>query len=100
MRRPMPPLLRWELAHLLGAANRPREALLAVEQALEANGRNGYQYILLYHPALEAARRLPGFERIFEREGLMAYWRETGRPPEFCFRADAPSYCAKLTKQR
>jgi TolB-like protein len=38
----------------------------------------------LYQPGAEALRATPEFWALMEREGLLAYWRESGRWPDFC----------------
>jgi hypothetical protein len=35
---------------------------------------------LLWRPILSDVRKLPGFEDLVRREGLVAYWRENGWP--------------------
>lgn len=40
----------------------------------------------LYQPGAEALRATPEFWALMEREGLLAYWRESGQWPDFCAR--------------
>lgn len=78
------------LASLGGGA----DSLALIEKALQ-DGKAGATY-LLFEPSLESARRTPQFARIVQRYGLVAYWRETHRLPDFCKEADPPSLCRSL----
>lgn len=51
---------------------------------------------VLQDPALARARQSPGFAPLAEQVGLVRYWRERGRRPDFCQAADAPALCRSL----
>ncbi len=48
---------------------------------------------VLFEPAAAPLRRDPRFVRLMSRFGLPAYWRKTGRWPDFCTSADVKIYC-------
>jgi hypothetical protein len=47
----------------------------------------------LFNPAVEPLRRDPRFMTLAQRAGLIPYWRETGRWPDFCGQRDLPYNC-------
>ena len=52
---------------------------------------------MLYAPGLRAFRADPRATALFERVGLAAYWRASGRRPDFCAAEPAP-ICATLIR--
>lgn len=82
------------LVTALAALGAGRDALAVASQIM---GRDGSpeQYVL-FEPPLAEARRSPEFAALAERIGLVRYWRESRKPPEFCAAAGAPPLCARL----
>lgn len=65
--------------------------------AIESAGRNGSGMRgVLFTPGFVRARYHPTFAALAERLGMVRYWRETKRLPDFCKAADAPALCVKL----
>ncbi len=50
---------------------------------------------VLFRPALREFRRDPRFMRVAQRIGLVTYWRNSGKWPDFCFEPDSPYDCKK-----
>ncbi len=48
---------------------------------------------ILFHPGISALRRDPRFMQIAAREGLITYWRETNKWPDFCSDPTLPYDC-------
>ena len=48
---------------------------------------------ILFRPALAAVRRDPRFMRVADRIGLVDYWRESGRWPDYCWEPGLPYDC-------
>jgi TolB-like protein/tetratricopeptide (TPR) repeat protein len=48
---------------------------------------------VLFEPNLAAARASPRYAALVEQLGLAAYWRSSGRLPDICHGAPAPTYC-------
>ena len=60
----------------------------ATQQAMQiANSAVDHQQLeawFLFTPVTRGVRQDPGFRRLADRMGLISYWRETGRLPDFC----------------
>ena len=56
-----------------------------------------------FRPAFRKVRQDPQFIRVAQRNGLLDYWRKSGKWPDFCFEPDLPYDCeaeaAKLGKR-
>lgn len=50
----------------------------------------------LFMPGNADFRADPRFEQLAEQVGLMAYWRDTGRRPDFCWAGEAAPVCKTL----
>lgn len=79
----------------LAALGADREALALTDKLMGSSGSRD-QY-LLFEPPLDRLRHTPEFAAIVERIGLVRYWRQSRRPPDFCREPDAPSLCRSLT---
>lgn len=75
----------------LAALGAHRDALRIAAQTMGASGSPA-QFVL-FEPPLAQARQLPEFAALANRIGLVRYWRESGRLPDFCRQADAPPLC-------
>lgn len=57
--------------------------------------------VVMFRPPFASLHRDPRFMRIAQRFGLVEYWQESGRWPDFCSRPDLPYDCkveaARLT---
>lgn len=51
---------------------------------------------VLYDPPLAGARRRPEFARLAQQLGLVQYWRQSKRKPDFCKERDPAPVCAAL----
>jgi hypothetical protein len=49
----------------------------------------------LFRPTLRNLRQNPRFLRVAQRFGLLDYWRNSGKWPDFCFEPDLPYDCKK-----
>lgn len=78
----------------LAALGADREAL-ALAADLFGTGGSPDQYVL-FEPALSETRRTPEFAALAQRIGLVRYWKESGRKPEFCAADGAPTICAAI----
>ena len=47
----------------------------------------------LFRPNLKAFRQNPRFLRVTQRFGMLGYWRQSGKWPDFCFEPDLPYDC-------
>ena len=56
----------------------------AMEIANSAADAQGLEAWFLFTPITRNMRQDPGFIRLADRMGLIKYWRETGKRPEFC----------------
>jgi len=72
----------------LGAAQQ------AMEIANSAADAQGLQAWFLFTPVTRNMRQDPGFIRLANRMGLIKYWRETGKRPEFCTDRARRSECS------
>ncbi len=48
---------------------------------------------LMFRPAFDSFRRDPRFMYVANRIGLVAYWRSSGKWPDFCSDPDLPYDC-------
>lgn len=75
-------------------------ALAAVGEplaALESTDRNASWMLgTLFSPGFAEARRHPEFAVLVHKLGMVRYWRQSGRHPDFCKAADAPPLCKTL----
>ena len=73
-------------------------ALSQTEQAIaEANRVLDRQQLdprFLFTPVMRDVRRSPGFVNLAARMGLIKYWRETGKRPDFCTGSTTASECS------
>jgi tetratricopeptide (TPR) repeat protein len=79
----------------LAALGADREALARMDKLVGAAGSRD-QY-LLFQPSFDAARRTPQFAAIAERIGLLRYWRQSKKLPDFCRERNAPALCNSLS---
>ena len=68
---------------------------LAVETANAALDRQELDPRFLFTPVMRDVRRSPGFVGLANRMGLIRYWRETGKRPDFCTDPAAGSECSR-----
>ena len=78
---------------LVAALGDDRDALALLSLFNETQPHQAASTIA-WDPALARARRLPEFQGLAERAGLVRYWRTTGRKPDFCATSDKPPVCA------
>ena len=50
---------------------------------------------ILFRPAFRNFQKDPRFMQLAARSGLIGYWRNTGKWPDFCFNPDLPYDCKK-----
>jgi TolB-like protein len=60
------------------------DAFTAAERFQPGTAATGATTSLLFSPAMAAMRRDPRFLRLADRLGLVAYWRTSGKWPDFC----------------
>lgn len=72
----------WYVPMALWAAHfgDPRLALHFLERSAEDPSAS----FVVWHPIFAEARRLPGFDAVLEKFGLVDYWRESNRWPQHC----------------
>jgi DNA-binding winged helix-turn-helix (wHTH) protein/TolB-like protein len=68
-----------------------REAMEAANSALD---HQKLQAWFLFTPVTRNLRQDPGFVRLASRMGLIEYWRETGKRPDFCAGGTTASECS------
>ncbi|HEV2078980.1 MAG TPA: TIR domain-containing protein [Allosphingosinicella sp.] len=78
----------------LAALGADQEALSVAARRIQVDGPPSLR--VLFEPALADARRLPQFERLADRFGLLSYWRQNGHVPDFCSEPSPPSVCGRL----
>jgi DNA-binding winged helix-turn-helix (wHTH) protein/TolB-like protein len=66
---------------MLAALGETRHALEAANSALD---RKRFESWVLFAPVTRNLRQDPGFVGLASRMGLIDYWRETGKRPDFC----------------
>jgi tetratricopeptide (TPR) repeat protein len=79
----------------LAALGADREALAMMDKLVGSAGSRD-QY-LLFQPNFNGARRTPEFVAIVQRIGLVQYWRQSKKLPDFCRERNAPSLCQRLS---
>ena len=82
------------LVTALAALGAEREAMAVASQLMGAAGSP--EQFVLFEPPLAQARRSAEFAALAQRIGLVRYWRESGKPPEFCSAANPPALCGRL----
>jgi DNA-binding winged helix-turn-helix (wHTH) protein/TolB-like protein len=70
------------------------ETKQAIEAANSALDHQELQPWFLFTPVTQNLRQDPGFVPLASRLGLIQYWRETGRRPDFCTGRTASSECS------
>lgn len=70
------------------------EPELAIEAANSALDRQRLQAWFLFTPVTRNIRQDPGFVPLAARMGLIKYWRETGKRPDFCAHPGERSECS------
>ena len=66
----------------------------AMEMANSAVDDQRLQAWFLFTPITRNMRQDPGFIRLADRMGLIKYWRETGKRPDFCADPTRRSECS------
>lgn len=82
------------LVTIMAALGAHSDALSLAASAIERDGPRALP--ILFEPPLAAARRTPQFAQLAQRFGLIAYWREIRRLPDFCSERSPPALCARL----
>lgn len=77
--------------HALGAET---QALAMVAQLVEQEGAWALHH--LFHPAFTAGRNTPQFAQLAQRFGMIDYWRQSKRGPDFCKEKGAPALCRRI----
>lgn len=78
----------------LAALGAHREAMSVASGMFGTTGSP--DQFVLFEPALAETRKTPEFAALAKRIGLVGYWRESRKLPEFCSAEDAPPVCASL----
>jgi len=78
----------------LGEMNRVDEIFELLSRSHIERGSPGSTYVL-FRPWVANARRDPRFMTVAKNTGLLAYWRESGRWPDFCSEPGLPYDCKK-----
>ena len=76
---------------MLAGLGDPRRALEAANLALD---HQRFEPWILFTPVTRNVRQDPGFVGLAARLGLIKYWRETGKRPDFCTDPAARSECS------
>lgn len=113
--RPTEQNIELAIANAKGAVEANPRALRVLVQTLAEFGREQDIYDLLmrpgsndpshfitdtfFRPALRKFRSDPRFMRVAARFGLIRYWRESGRWPDFCFEPGLPYDCKRLASR-
>jgi hypothetical protein len=63
---------------------------------LGQHGRSDAARQVLMQPTLDGARRLPQFVGVADRLGLLRYWRESKKAPDFCKATDPAPVCRTI----
>ena len=100
-----------ERAIAIARAGEARSYYSTLAEVLEAFGRDdeAFQMLMrvplqridqitlqtLFRPTLRNLRQNPRFLRIAQHFGLLDYWRQSGKWPDFCFEPDQPYDCKK-----
>ena len=75
---------------MLAALGETRQALEAADSALDSEG---FEPWVLFVPVTRNLRQDSGFVGLAARIGLIQYWRETGKRPDFCTNQPTPGEC-------
>jgi hypothetical protein len=70
------------------------ETKQAIDVANFALDHQELQPWFLFTPVMGEVRQDPGFVDLASRMGLMRYWRETGKRPDFCTDRATQSECS------
>jgi DNA-binding winged helix-turn-helix (wHTH) protein/TolB-like protein len=76
---------------MLAALGDTRQAMEAANSALN---HQRFESWVLFAPVTRNLRQHPGFVGLATRMGLIEYWRETGKRPDFCTNPAARSECS------
>ena len=76
---------------MLAGLGQTREAIAAANVALDHQELDPR---FLFTPVMRDVRRDPAFVGLAARMGLLKYWRETGKRPDFCTGRNAASECS------
>jgi len=76
---------------MLAGLGEPKQAIDAANSALDHQTVEPW---FLFTPVTRNLRQDPGFIPLASRMGLIKYWRETGRRPDFCADPAARSECS------
>jgi tetratricopeptide (TPR) repeat protein len=76
---------------MLAALGETRQAMVAANSALD---HKRFESWILFAPVTRDLRRDPGFVGLAARMGLIEYWRETGKRPDFCVNPATLSECS------
>ena len=77
---------------MFAALGRTKQAVEAANLALDH--RQQLEPRFLFNPITRNVRQDPGFIPLASRMGLIKYWRETGKRPDFCAGQAAPGECS------
>jgi hypothetical protein len=77
---------------MLAALGEPRQAIEVANLALDHHQQ--LQPWFLFTPVTRNLRQDPGFVGLAARMGLVKYWRETGKWPDFCTDQPRRSDCS------
>lgn len=78
---------------MIAALGQPK---LAIEVANNALDHEQFEAWFLFAPATRNMRQDPGFIGLADRMGLIEYWRETGKRPDYCVDPATRSDCSRL----
>ena len=67
---------------MMAALGEPRQAIQVTNLAIDRHEQ--LQPWFLFAPVTRNMRQDPGFVGLASRLGLISYWRETGKWPDFC----------------
>ena len=76
---------------MLAALGETRQAMEAANSALD---EKRFESWVLFTPVTRNLRQDPGFVGLALRMGLIDYWRETGKRPDFCINPTMRSECS------
>jgi len=82
------------LATTLASFGKTDEAL-AVLLKFDSPAYTGYQSEPLFRPTMRQVRRDPLFMQAMSKMTLLAYWKKSGKWPDFCFDPGLPYDCRK-----
>ena len=78
---------------MLATLGEPTQAIEVANLALDRQ-QTIEEPMFLFTPITRGVRQDPGFVRLASRLGLIKYWRETGKRPDFCTDPAARSECS------